>query len=198
MTTRPETGRAGVDAPLPATNTESSVAPPAVPTIPESYGAGVRRTSLACLGLGVLLVLTAGLGISDMLRSVALGAGLVVLSSSATVLVAAQMYRMAPAATAPALAALYLLKVLVLGWVLLAVGAPGWLASRAFAVTVLAGLVLSTALFALLVRHVTAGMTDRPEPALSGADGGANRPLGGIPQIREATGGPHHHESETS
>lgn len=193
MTTRPETGRAGDDAPLPATNTESSVAPPAVPTIPESYGAGVRRTSLACLGLGVLLVLTAGLGISDMLRSVALGAGLVVLSSSATVLVAAQMYRMAPA-----LAALYLLKVLVLGWVLLAVGAPGWLASRAFAVTVLAGLVLSTALFALLVRHVTAGMTDRPEPALSGADGGANRPLGGIPQIREATGGPHHHESETS
>lgn len=197
MTTRPETGRAGEDIPRAATDTASSVAPPAASTIPQSYGPGVRRSSLACLGLGALLVLVAGLGTSDTLRSVVLGAGLVALSSSATVLVAAQMYRVAPAATAPALAALYLLKVLVLGWVLLVVGAPGWLASRAFAVTVLACLVLSTAVFALLVRRVTAGMTPRSELALPDADGGANRPLGGLPGNRDATVGSHHLESET-
>mgnify|MGYP002653467218 CR=1 FL=1 len=88
---------------------------------------------------------------------------IIAVSSAATALVAAQMYRVAPAATAPALAALYLLKVLVLGWFLLFLGAPPWLAPRVFAVTVLVCLVLALAGFTVLTRGVT--RQDAPEPA---------------------------------
>lgn len=131
---------------------------------PPSYGRGMRAGAIMFLILGViLLTLSALMGMPSAPRSVLLGAGIIAVSSAATALVAAQMYRMAPVATAPALAALYLLKVLVLGWFLLFLGAPPWLAPRVFAVTVLVCLVLALAGFTVLTRGVT--RQDAPEPA---------------------------------
>ena len=111
------------------------------------------------------------------------------------------MYRVAPAATAPALAALYLLKVLVLGWFLLFLGAPPWLAPRVFAVTVLVCLVLALAGFTVLTRGVT--RQDAPEPAPHAAssavehahDDAAAAPS--VPPARDSRGGRAGHDRPT-
>ena len=85
---------------------------------------------------------------SAVLLSVLLGAGLVVASHLVTVLVArATAWTDGPVA-APVLAATYVLNVLLLGWVLLTVPAPGWLVPGCGAAGVLAALVVSLALAA--------------------------------------------------
>lgn len=129
---------------------------------PPSYGRGVRAGAVMFLILGViLLTLSAAVGIPSVPRSVLLGAGIIAISS------------VAAGATAPALAALYLLKVLVLGWFLMFLGAPPWLAPRAFAVTVLVCLVLALAGFAVLTRGVT--RQDAPDPAPDAASSAIER-----------------------
>ena len=121
---------------------ESAARPVAEPG--EVYGRPVLVMSVISLILSVILLTCAAMIEFDALwRSITLGAGLVVLSTGLTVFVSVVMYRVAPAATAPALALLYLLKVVAMGWYLLSVGAPGWLHSAGFAITVAAGLMLS-------------------------------------------------------
>ncbi|RKQ36662.1 hypothetical protein [Kocuria tytonis] len=122
----------------------------------ESYGRGVRAGSLLVAAAAAAAVAVAfGAHVPDTARSLLFGAGLVALSSAASVLVAAQMFRVAPAATAPALAALYLLKVLALGWLLLVPGPPGWLVPGAFLGSALAVHVVATVCFVVLVRRVS-------------------------------------------
>lgn len=123
---------------------DSAVNPaPAVAPL-EAYGRPVLILSVTSILLAVILITCAAMiGFDSLWRSIAVGVGLVTLSTGLTVFVSAFMYRVAPAATAPALAMLYLLKVVVMGWYLLSVGAPEWLHSLGFAITVAAGLVLS-------------------------------------------------------
>jgi hypothetical protein len=83
--------------------------------------------------------------VSAALLSVLLGAGLIAASHLVTVLVARAT---AGPVAAPVLAATYVLKVLLLGWVLLTVPAPGWLVPGWIAAGVLAALVVSLALAA--------------------------------------------------
>ena len=66
----------------------------------------------------------------SVLLSVLLGAGLVAASHLVTVLVARATAGTDGPVAAPVLAATYVLKVLLLGWVLLTVPAPPWLAPR--------------------------------------------------------------------
>jgi hypothetical protein len=86
--------------------------------------------------------------VSAALLSVLLGAGLVVASHLVTVLVARATAGTDGPVAAPVLAATYVLKVLLLGWVLLTVPAPGWLVPGWVAAGVLAALVVSLALAA--------------------------------------------------
>ncbi|MFW3387054.1 UNVERIFIED_CONTAM: hypothetical protein RF648_13705 [Kocuria sp. CPCC 205274] len=85
---------------------------------------------------------------SAALLSVLLGAGLIVASHLVTVLVARATAGTDGPVAAPVLAATYVLKVLLLGWVLLTVPAPGWLVPGWVAAGVLAALVVSLALAA--------------------------------------------------
>lgn len=111
---------------------------------PDVYGRPVLVLSVTSILLAVILITcAAALEFVPLWRSIAAGAGLVILSTGLTVFVSTLMYRIAPAATAPALALLYLVKVVVLGWYLLSVGSPEWLHSLGFAITVAAGLILS-------------------------------------------------------
>ncbi|MFE7630607.1 hypothetical protein ACFU0Y_09155, partial [Kocuria sp. NPDC057446] len=80
--------------------------------------------------------------------SVLLGAGLVVASHLVTALVARATAGAEGPVAAPALAMTYVLKVLVLGWVLLTVPAPSWLLPGWVAAGVLTALVVSVALAA--------------------------------------------------
>lgn len=80
--------------------------------------------------------------------SVLLGAGLVAASHLVTVLVARATAGTDGPVAAPVLAATYVLKVLLLGWVLLTVPAPPWLAPGWVAAGVLTALVVSLALAA--------------------------------------------------
>lgn len=124
----------------------SSVEPVVRPTVEprDVYGRAVLVLGVISVILSVILLTCAALVDYDAAwRSITLGVGLVVLSTGLTVLVSVLMYRVAPAATAPALALLYLLKVVFMGWFLLSVGAPEWLHSTAFAISVAVGLVLS-------------------------------------------------------
>lgn len=117
-----------------------------VPTVPpkDVYGRPILVLSVISIFLAVILItFAAAIGLDPLWRSIAVGVGLVTLSTGLTVFVSALMYRVAPAATAPALAMLYLLKVVVMGWYVLSVGAPEWLHSSGFAITVAAGLILS-------------------------------------------------------
>lgn len=133
-------------APVPGTSTAPA----------DGYGRGVRSTAGATLLAGAAATGVAYLvDCGDPVRSALFGVGLVAISSAATVLVSAQMFRGAPAATAPALAALYLLKVLALGWLLLVPGPPDWLAPGAFVTGALAALVTATAVSAVLARRVS-------------------------------------------
>lgn len=110
----------------------------------EAYGRLVLVLSVTSILLAVILLTCSVMIAFDPLwRSIALGGALVMLSTGLTVFVSAFMYRVAPAATAPGLALLYLLKVVAMGWFLLSVGAPEWLHSLGFAITVAAGLILS-------------------------------------------------------
>jgi hypothetical protein len=86
--------------------------------------------------------------VSAALLSVLLGAGLIVASHLVTVLVARATAGTDGPVAAPVLAATYVLKVLLLGWVLLTVPAPGWLVPGWVAAGVLAALVVSLALAA--------------------------------------------------
>lgn len=80
--------------------------------------------------------------------SVLLGAGLVTASHLVTVLVARATSGADGPVAAPALAMTYVLKVLLLGWVLLTVPAPPWLAPGWVAAGVLTALVVSLVLAA--------------------------------------------------
>ncbi|MFF0988301.1 hypothetical protein [Kocuria nitroreducens] len=80
--------------------------------------------------------------------SVLLGAGLVAASHLVTVLVARATAGADGPVAAPALAMTYVLKVLLLGWVLLTVPAPPWLSPGWVGVGVLTVLVVSLALAA--------------------------------------------------
>ncbi|GAA1760488.1 hypothetical protein [Kocuria aegyptia] len=80
--------------------------------------------------------------------SALLGAGLVAASHLVTVLVARATAGAEGPVAAPALAMTYVLKVLLLGWVLLTVPAPPWLAPGWVAAGVLSALVVSLALAA--------------------------------------------------
>lgn len=80
--------------------------------------------------------------------SALLGAGLVAASHLVTVLVARATAGADGPVAAPALAMTYVLKVLLLGWVLLTVPAPPWLAPGWVAAGVLTALVVSLALAA--------------------------------------------------
>jgi hypothetical protein len=80
--------------------------------------------------------------------SALLGAGLVAASHLVTVLVARATAGADGPVAAPVLAATYVLKVLLLGWVLLTVPAPAWLVPGWVAAGVLAALVVSLALAA--------------------------------------------------
>ncbi|MFI7494536.1 hypothetical protein ACH9D2_07425 [Kocuria sp. M4R2S49] len=80
--------------------------------------------------------------------SALLGAGLVAASHLVTLLVARATAGADGPVAAPALALTYVLKVLVLGWILLTVPAPPWLAPGWVAAGVLAALVVSLALAA--------------------------------------------------
>lgn len=127
---------------VPASAQSASSEPTAEP--PEAYGRSVLVLSVTSILLAVILLTCAAVIEFDPLwRSIAVGGGLVMLSTGLTVFMSALMYRVAPAATAPALALLYLLKVVVMGWYLIFVGAPEWLQTRGFAITVAAGLVVS-------------------------------------------------------
>ncbi|GAA2108647.1 hypothetical protein GCM10009824_02060 [Kocuria atrinae] len=127
---------------VPASAHSASSEPTAEP--PEAYGRSVLVLSVTSILLAVILLTCAAVIEFDPLwRSIAVGGGLVMLSTGLTVFMSALMYRVAPAATAPALALLYLLKVVVMGWYLIFVGAPEWLQTRGFAITVAAGLVVS-------------------------------------------------------
>jgi hypothetical protein len=86
--------------------------------------------------------------VSAALLSVLLGAGLIVASHLVTMLVARATAGTDGPVAAPVLAATYVLKVLLLGWVLLTVPAPGWLVPGWVAAGVLAALVVSLALAA--------------------------------------------------
>lgn len=124
----------------------SSGEPVSVPTTParEVYGRPVLVLSVTSILLAVILTTcVAVIDVDPLWRSIGLGTGLVILSTGLTVFVTVLMYRLAPATTAPALALLYLLKVVVMGWYLLSVGAPDWLHSLGFAISIAAGLVLS-------------------------------------------------------
>ncbi|MCC5784713.1 hypothetical protein CRM73_17490, partial [Kocuria sp. CCUG 69068] len=77
---------------------------------------------------------------SAALLSVLLGAGLITASHLVTVLVARATAGTDGPVAAPVLAATYVLKVLLLGWVLLTVPAPGWLVPGWGAAGVLAAL----------------------------------------------------------
>lgn len=80
--------------------------------------------------------------------SALLGAGLVAASHLVTVLVARATAGADGPVAAPALAMTYVLKVLLLGWILLTVPAPPWLAPGWVAAGVLTALVVSLALAA--------------------------------------------------
>lgn len=140
-----------------------------------TYGRGVRTASLLALVAGAVLVWAAfGTGAPDGWRSAMFGAGLVGASSAASVLVSAHMFRVAPAATAPALAALYLLKVLALGWLLVVPSAPSWLVPGAFLGWALAVHLVATACFVALTRRVSrqeAGLRERAADAGPGEAG---------------------------
>jgi hypothetical protein len=84
----------------------------------------------------------------SVLLSVLLGVGLVAASHLVTVLVARATAGTDGTVAAPVLAATYVLKVLLLGWVLLTVPAPPWLAPGWVAAGVLTALVASLALAA--------------------------------------------------
>ena len=125
-----------------------------------SYGPGARTWSAVALAVAVLAVMGAfALEVPDGVRSAAFGAGLVTASSATTVLVSAHMFRVAPAATAPALAGLYLLKVLVAGGLLLTLAPPAWLVPSVFLVAALVGLVLALVRFARLTGRVSGQQT---------------------------------------
>ncbi|MFL0563043.1 hypothetical protein ACH0BM_06635 [Kocuria rhizophila] len=131
-----------------------------VPTGDSSYGHGARTWSAVALVAAALAVAAAFLlELPDGIRSAAFGAGLVTASSATTVLVAAQMFRVAPAATAPALAGLYLLKVLVAGGLLLTLAPPAWLVPGVFLGAALVGLVLALVGFARLTGRVSGQQT---------------------------------------
>lgn len=167
---------------------------------PRPY-AGAMTASVTSVIVAVILLTFAGLPVAgDGARSVALGLGLVVLSTGLTLLVSAVMYRAAPAATAPALAVLYLAKVTALGWWLLALGAPEWLRGTAFAVTVAAALVASWLLLAPVALRATAAVarqdavpaTAPTSPRPPGGDGATAR-AGGVDPCSEHPGGDHEH-----
>ncbi|MDO4918581.1 hypothetical protein [Kocuria sp.] len=159
---------------------------------PASYGRGVRAASALVLLLGAAGIVVAYLGGGGPgLRSVCLGAGLLAVSSAASALVSAQMFRVAPAATAPALAFLYLVKVLVLGWLLLVPGEPAWLEPAPFLCAALVVHVVASACFVDLTRRVS-----RREAALlppPAREEPANP--SGAPSHREDE--PAHHAEET-
>lgn len=152
--------------------------------------------------VAVILLTFAGLPVAgNAARSVALGLGLVVLSTGLTLLLAAAMYRSAPAATAPALAVLYLAKVTAMGWWLLALGAPDWLRGTAFAVTVAAALVASWLLLAPIALRAAAAVARQeavpaPGPTSPGPAGGDDTAArtGGPAPGPEYPGGQHEHQ----
>lgn len=125
----------------------SSAVQPVTPALERAenpYGTSATSVGIGLLAAGAVL----GVGAytwdaAQVTRSALLGVGLVALSTGATVAVSVLMYRVAPAATAPALALLYLVKVVILGWVLLNAGAPSWLHPRGFALSVAAAVVAS-------------------------------------------------------
>lgn len=150
--------------------------------------AGATTASVALLSAAViLLTVTASPAVGATARSAALGLGLVCLSTGLTVLVSVLMYRAAPAATAPALAVLYLAKVTSMGWWLLARGAPQWLQATAFAVTVVAALVASWLVLAPLAARTSAAVA-RHEAARAPAGGPRRTP--GEPGDVSPPGGP--------
>lgn len=121
------------------------------------YGRPVLVLSVTSIFLAVILITCAAVIEFDPLwRSIVAGAGLVALSTGLTVFVSALMYRIAPAATAPALALLYLLKIAAMGWFLLSMGSPEWLHALGFAITVATGLMLSWLVLAPMAMRASA------------------------------------------
>lgn len=108
----------------------------------------------------ILLTYVAVIEFSSVWRSIAAGAAVVALSTGLTVFVSTLMFRIAPAATAPALALLYLVKVVVMGWYLLSVGAPPWLHSFGFALAVAVCLVLSWLVLAPIAMRASAVLAE--------------------------------------
>lgn len=96
--------------------------------------------------------------------SALLGAGVVIASHLITLLVARATARAQGPVAAPALATTYVVKVLVLGWVLLTVPAPAWLVPEWLAAGVLAALLGSLALAA---RSGARGTRAALEPVLA-------------------------------
>ncbi|MBD2761103.1 hypothetical protein IEE91_05675 [Kocuria sp. cx-455] len=146
---------------------------------PDVYGRPVLVLSVTAIFLAVILITcVAALEFAPPWRSIVAGVGLVALSTGLTVFVSTLMYRIAPAATAPALALLYLVKVVVMGWYLLSVGSPEWLHSLGFAITVAAGLTLSWLALApmamrasaVLAREYAAVVRAKEEQAAAEAD----------------------------
>ena len=158
---------------------------------------GAVTASVTSVSLAVILLTFAALPLGGAAgRSVALGLGLVVLSTGLTLLVSAVLYRTAPAATAPALAVLYLAKITAMGWWLLALGAPGWLRTTPFAGTVAAALVASWLLLAPVALRATAAAAREDavtaRATAPGPEGAAPSP-GGPVAAAERRGGRHEH-----
>lgn len=144
-------------APAPASAEEPGEQSTPGPVTGDGYGRGVVLASMGGVVVGTLLVAASyGVDAAPPLRSGGFGAGLVAVSTGATALVSALLYRAAPAATAPALAALYLVKVMVFGWLLLVPGAPPWLVPPAFVAAAVVTLVAAMVAFAVIARRVSA------------------------------------------
>ncbi|MFW6188679.1 MAG: hypothetical protein ACOC84_11865 [Actinomycetota bacterium] len=103
-------------------------------------------------------------GTPDALLSAAAGAGLIAASHLVTLLVARATSRAEGPVAAPVLALTYVGKVLLLGWVLLTVPAPGWLSPGWCAGGVLVALTVSLALAGRAAARRTRDAAD-PDPA---------------------------------
>lgn len=161
------------------------------------YGRPVLVLSVTSIVLAVILITcTVAIEFAPLWRSIVAGIGLVVLSTGLTVFVSTLMYRIAPAATAPALALLYLVKVGIMGWYLLFVGSPEWLHTVGFAITVAAGLTLSWLVLAPLAMRASAVLAEeyaavvRAQEELAAAEAESATILDG--HVSEPTDGAEH------